>query len=429
MIRIVDARDDWRRHAKKVRDIAEQTDEKALATVQKIIKLVRDEGDQGLLQLVRKLDWPEASIEGLVVQQDEIDAAYAAVDADLLKALRGAAKNIRAYHEQQKREGYMIGEHGMRTGQILRPLKRVGVYVPGGRAAYPSTVLMNVIPAKVAGVQEIIMVTPANEYGAIEPLTLVAANEAGATAIYRIGGAQAIAALAYGTQTIPQVDKIVGPGNIYVALAKREVFGTVGIDMLAGPSEVLIMADETADARFVAADMLSQAEHDPLAAAYLVTNCEELAEDVQKQLEVQLANLQRRHIASASLDNRSRIFITNNLNECLAMANAIAPEHLELMVDKPGMLLDRIENAGSVFLGAYSPEPLGDYYAGTNHVLPTSGTARFSSPLGVDDFLKKMGVIFYNKEGLHQQARAIWTLAQAEGLDAHAKAVSIRFKG
>ncbi len=428
MIAVFDARSDKDAVLERLESRAQEVDERVVSTVREIIKNVRDEGDEALLSYSRQFDWPNMGVNDIVVGEDEISAAYSMVEGKVLKALRIAVKNIRTYHEQQLREGFMIGERGKRTGQIVRPLNRVGVYVPGGLAAYPSSVLMNIIPARVAGVKEIIMVTPPDKEGAIEPLTLVAANEAGATKVLRIGGAQAVAALAYGTKRIPKVDKITGPGNTYVATAKREVFGTVGIDMIAGPSEILIVADASADPRFIAADMLSQAEHDPLAAAFLVTDSESLSDAVQLELAAQLDKLPRKDIADVSISKQSGIVITRSIDESIEFANIIAPEHLELMIEKPAAYMAKIENAGAVFMGAYSPEPLGDYIAGPNHVLPTNGTARFSSPLGVDDFVKRTSVIFYSKDGLREVHKDITSIANIERLTAHAHAIDIRFE-
>ena len=428
MIKVYDARQDQDAILEKLAARNREIDESVRETVRGMIKAVREEGDVALLRYSKQFDWPLMTGRDIVVSEDEIAAAYGEIQPKTLNALRAAAVNIRAYHEKQLREGYMMGERGKRTGQLIRPLNRVGVYVPGGRAAYPSSVLMNILPAKVAGVQEVIMVTPPDQSGKINPMTLVAANEAGADKVLRIGGAQAIAALAYGTNTVPKVDKITGPGNIYVAAAKREVFGTVGIDMMAGPSEVLIVADMSANAAFVAADMLSQAEHDPLAAAFLVTDSLKLAEMVQDQLARQLGRLERQDIARSSIEDQSGIIITQSVADSIEVANRIAPEHLELMLERPAAYLDQVQNAGAVFLGAYSPEPLGDYFAGTNHVLPTGGTARFSSPLGVDDFIKRTSMVFYSREGLETAAVDVTTLAYAEGLSAHARAIEIRFE-
>lgn len=428
MIQISDATKDAKAIIKKLMARSEETNQAALNAVREIIAAVKARGDAALIEYTRKFDYAQSSIETLRVTKAEIDEAYKHVDAELLSSLRACASSIEAFHIKQKRDGFMARSAGRKVGQLVRPLKRVGVYVPGGRAAYPSSVLMNIIPAKVAGVKDIVMVSPTDSSGKLPPLTLVAANEAGATEIYRAGGAQAVAALAYGTQTIPRVDKIVGPGNIYVALAKREVFGAVGIDMVAGPSEILVIADSRANPAFAAADMLSQAEHDPLAAAFLVTDSFKLAEEVRTELYAQLENLDRKDIASRSLEEQSGIIIASDLNQAAELANAIAPEHLELMVENPEALLEIIENAGSVFLGDYSPESLGDYYAGPNHVLPTGSTSRFASPLSVDDFIKKLGVIHYSRDALEEVHMHIERFALAEGLGAHANSVAIRFK-
>ena len=399
-----------------------------LNTVQRIVGDVRTRGDEALFQYTEAFDGVRLDAMTVRVTQDEIDAAYAAVPDDLLAALRRAKENILNYHRKQLRGTWLDIRPGRSLGQLVRPLGRVGVYVPGGTAAYPSTVLMNVIPARVAGVPEIVMVTPPGPGGSLPPLTLAAAAEAGVNSIFRVGGAQAVAALAFGTQTIPRVDKITGPGNVYVALAKRTVFGTVGIDMIAGPSEVVVIADASANARFVAADMLSQAEHDALASAMLVTDCEALANAVCAELEAQLIKLPRETTARASIDQNGAVFLVEDMRRAMELANRIAPEHLELAVGDPHALLGFVENAGAVFLGHYSPEPLGDYFAGPNHVLPTSGTARFSSPLGVDQFVKSTSIIDYSREALEGAWRDIDALARAEGLDAHARAVRIRFE-
>ncbi|MFZ5975943.1 MAG: histidinol dehydrogenase [Bacillota bacterium] len=399
-----------------------------LESVKKIIEAVCKNGDAALFDYTQKFDKILWDSETVQVSKTEIESAYAAVSGELLSALRRAAKNILAYHEKQLRITWLDIQPGRALGQLVRPLQRVGVYVPGGTAAYPSTVLMNTLPAKAAGVEEVVMVTPPYPDGSLPPLTLVAAAEAGVDRIFKIGGAQAVAALAFGTQSVPRVDKIVGPGNIYVALAKREVFGHVGIDMIAGPSEIVVVADASAKAHFVAADMLSQAEHDTMASAMLITDCEALAKDVCAQLEAQLEKLPRADIARASVDGHGRVFIVEDMRRAVELANHIAPEHLELAVSDPHALLGYVKNAGAVFLGHYAPEPLGDYYAGPNHVLPTSGTARFFSPLGVDQFIKMSSIIDYSKEALEGAWRDIDMLAQAEGLDAHAGAVRIRFE-
>ncbi|MCM3273869.1 histidinol dehydrogenase [Paenibacillus elgii] len=398
-------------------------------SVQRIIEEVRRDGDVALRKFAQQFDG--VKIEELRVTQEEIEAAYAQVDESFLTALREAAVNIRRFHEKQMRNSWMdLQADGSILGQVIRPLRRVGLYVPGGKAAYPSSVLMNAIPAQVAGVPEIVMVTPPATAGVegINPHILVAAAEAGVREIYRVGGAQAVAALAYGTESIPAADKIVGPGNIYVALAKRSVFGAVDIDSIAGPSEIVVLADETADAAYVAADLLSQAEHDEMASAILVTPSRELAEAVRLEVDRQLSELPRRDIAAQSIRDYSAILTVDSLTEGVGAVNRLAPEHLEIIVREPFDYLSRIENAGAIFLGPYSSEPVGDYFAGPNHVLPTNGTARFSSPLNVDDFLKKSSVIYYSKEALLRDGEKIITLARHEGLDAHARAIEIRLK-
>jgi histidinol dehydrogenase len=398
-------------------------------TVQAIIREVMQGGDEALRRLSERYDGVRPA--SLRVSEQEIEDAYRQVEPAFLEALRQAAANIRRYHEQQKRTSWFdLRERGSLLGQIIRPLRRVGVYVPGGTAAYPSSVLMNVIPARTAGVREIAMVTPPASGGeqGINPHILVAAAEAGVTEIYRVGGAQAIAALAYGTESIPPVDKICGPGNIYVALAKRYVYGVVDIDSIAGPTDIAVLADDSADPVYVAADLLSQAEHDVLATAVLVTDSPALAERVQAEVGRQLATLPRRAIAEASIRERGAIVVTANLAEAADVVNRIAPEHLEIITRDPFALLGAIENAGAVFLGPYSSEPVGDYFAGPNHILPTNGTARFSSPLGVDDFVKRMSVISYSREALLADGQAIMTLARHEGFEGHARAIQVRLE-
>ena len=397
------------------------------ARVKEIVARVRTVGDAALFEYTARFDHVEVTADTVQVTREEIDAAYAAASPEWLEAMREAARRITLFHEKQKQNTWIDFQPGISLGQKITPLNRVGVYVPGGTAAYPSSVLMNVIPAKVAGVKEIIMVTPpGKDGGASSPLAVVAADIAGVDKIYRIGGAQAVAALAFGTQSIPRVDKITGPGNIYVANAKREVFGHVGIDMVAGPSEVLVIADESADPRYVAADMLSQAEHDPLAAAILVTDSPTLASHVDAELARQTALLPRREVVEKSLAAYGTIVVADDLAACADIANQIAPEHLELSVSDPYALLPLISNAGAIFLGHYSPEPLGDYLAGPNHVLPTSGTARFFSPLSVDDFVKKSSIICCSRQELEKVADQVILLARQEGLDAHANAIAIR---
>jgi histidinol dehydrogenase len=396
-----------------------------LVAVREILAAVKAEGDLAVLAYTRRFDGAE--LTGLRVSEEEFSAAEALVEPAVAESLSRAAENIRAFHEKQLQRSWLeVGADGVALGQRVSAVEKAGAYVPGGGAAYPSSVLMTVIPARVAGVGQVVVVTPPQADGRINPYILAAARIAGADAVYKCGGAQAVAALTYGTETIPRVDKIVGPGNIYVTLAKREVAGTVGIDMLAGPSEVLVVADETARADFVAADLLSQAEHDPLAAAYLVTPCKELAAAVQKELHKQCAALDRCEVARASLGNQGALILVDNLDEAMKIVNQLAPEHLELQLRDPWTALGRVKNAGAVFLGAYTPEPLGDYWAGPNHVLPTAGAGRFSSVLSVDDFIKKTSVICYTPEALLACAKDIEALARVEGLQAHGQAVKIR---
>lgn len=396
-----------------------------------IIDAVRREGNAAVQRYTEQYDGMALTPDGFRVDEAELEAACARVDADFVAALREAAANIRDFHERQKRQSWMdIRPDGVMVGMNVRPLKRVGVYVPGGSVAYPSSVLMNVIPAKVAGVKEIVMVTPPATGGqaGIKPEILVAAKEAGVKEIYRIGGAQAVAALAYGTETIAPVDKIVGPGNIYVALAKRYVFGVVDIDSIAGPSEIAVLADDTADPRYVAADMLSQAEHDAMASSILVTTSKQLAEATQAELAAQLATLPRRDIAGKSLADYGAILLARDKQEAIDTINRLAPEHLEIMTAAPLEDAGRIENAGAIFLGAWSSEPVGDYFAGPNHILPTNGTARFASPLSVDDFVKKQSLISYSRSALAASGGHIMKLARGEGLEAHARAIEIRMR-
>ena len=393
-------------------------------TVKGILEDVRRNGDKALFAYTEKFDKIKIDGSSALVSEREIEEAYKAVDAETLAALRRAKENISAFHKRQKREDSVVTENGKTTGILFRPVERAGLYVPGGKASYPSSVLMCALPAVVAGVPEIIMTTPAGN--GLNPLTLVAAAECGIRKIYKVGGAQAIAAMAYGTQTVPKVSVISGPGNIYVALAKREVYGTVGIDMIAGPSEIAIIADSSANPRFVAADMLSQAEHDELAMSLLITDSEKLAAEVQAEVARQVKELPKAAIAEKSLENYGSIVLVTNAQEAAAIANRVAPEHLELSVADPAAYLRYIVNAGAVFLGHYSPEPLGDYYAGTNHVLPTSGTARFCSALGVDNYVKKISVVEYDRKSLLSSADDIIALAEAEGLRAHANSIRVR---
>ncbi|MHB8170198.1 MAG: histidinol dehydrogenase [Thermincolia bacterium] len=397
--------------------------------VRAILANVKSRGDEAVLEYTACFDKAQLTAETLRVSPKEVEEAYAQVDEEFLAALRVAKENITAFHAKQLGKSWLEpDEDGNVLGQLLRPLERVGIYVPGGTASYPSSVLMNALPAKVAGVKEIVMCAPPGEGGNISPLSIVAANEAGVTEIYKIGGAQAVAALAYGTQTIGKVDLISGPGNIYVTLAKKQVYGQVNIDMLAGPSEILIIADEMANPKYVAADLLSQAEHDVLASSILVTPSMKLAEAVKEEVAVQVARLSRKEIMTASLRDYSGIIVTETLDEAIDLANRYAPEHLELIVANPFEELGKIKNAGAIFLGSYSPEPVGDYLAGPNHVLPTGGTARFYSPLDVDTFMKKSSVIAYSRQGINKYGQQIVKLATVEGLDAHANAVKVRLE-
>lgn len=393
-------------------------------TVKEIIADVRGRGDNALREYTLKFDKTE--VRELAVSQDEFDEAEKLVSEEYKAILRRSAQNIAAFHRAQLREGFEIKSNGCVLGQKVTPLKSAGLYVPGGKAAYPSTVLMNAVPAKIAGVERIVMVTPPLKDGKVKPEVLVAASIAGVTEVYKVGGAQAIAALAYGTESIEKVDKITGPGNIFVATAKKLVYGVCGIDMIAGPSEILIIADDGADSECVAADLLSQAEHDELATAVLITDCAKLAQDVSVALERRLKNLSRQEIAGASIRNNCKLIVTDNLEEAVALSAELAPEHLELAVKDPFELLKKVNNAGSVFLGYNTPEPVGDYYAGPNHTLPTSGTAKFSSPLGVEDFIKTTQYIYYTPQKLKDSASDIVTFAQSEGLTAHAESITVR---
>ena len=396
--------------------------------VSAILREVERRGDAAVLDYTERFDGVRP--EPLEVSTEEVRRAAEALPPALARAMGRAEENIRAFHARQLREGFVMDcGNGVRMGQKITPIERVGLYIPGGTAAYPSTVFMNAIPAKLAGCREIVLVSPPGKGGEIAPPVLAAAHLAGVTRVFRCGGAQAVAALAFGTESVPKVDKIVGPGNAYVAEAKRQVFGRVAIDMIAGPSEILVLADGKSDPRFVAADLLSQAEHDRMAAAVLVTDSESLAAAVSEELERQLLTLPREAIARASLERNGRIFVTENLAEAVEAANELAPEHLELVTDDPESLLPLVKNAGSVFLGRYCPESLGDYLAGPNHTLPTGGTARFSSPLGVDDFIKKTQFLSYTKEALSEVAEEIAVFARAEGLEAHARAALVRGEG
>lgn len=395
--------------------------------VKNILDDVKLRGDQALYDYNKKFD--NVSLSSLQVTEKEIEDAFNRLDNELLDVIRYSHENIVRYHTKQKRNDFLDKDtDGVILGQIINPIEKVGIYVPGGTAAYPSTVLMNAVPAKVAGVEEIVMVTPPNQDGTISDVILAAAKIAGVTKIFKVGGAQAVAALSYGTETIPAVYKIVGPGNIFVAMAKKMVFGEVAIDMVAGPSEVLIISDDSSDPVHIAADLLSQAEHDKLAACILVTTSEELAKSVAIEIESQLAELPRQEIARESINNNGKIIIAKSIEEAILISNEIAPEHLELAVMDPFALLSKIKNAGSIFLGHNTPEPLGDYLAGPNHTIPTSGTAKFASPLSVDDFIKKSSVIYYSKEALEKVKDKVILFAESEGLTAHANSVRKRFK-
>lgn len=397
--------------------------------VSTIIDDIKSRRDEAVFEYTKKFDGYDLNADNIIVTEDEIKAAYDEIDDGLVEIIRKALVNIRNYHAKQKRNSWFDATpDGTILGQKITPLARVGVYVPGGKAAYPSSVLMNVVPAKVAGVDEIIMCTPPGKDGKIYCGTLVAAKEAGVDVIYKVGGAQAIAAMAYGTESVPKVDKIVGPGNIYVALAKKAVYGQVGIDSIAGPSEIMVLADESANPRFVAADLLSQAEHDELASAILVTTSRELAEKVSEETEGFLKELSRKQIIEKSLENYGYILLAKDMDEAVAVVNEIASEHLELVTKDPFQTMTKIRNAGAIFLGEYSSEPLGDYFAGPNHVLPTNGTAKFFSPLEVDDFIKKSSIISYSREALGAIHTDIEKFAQAEGLTAHANSIKVRFE-
>ena len=399
------------------------------ASVAAILADVKEKGDEAVFDYTKRFDGADINVANIVVTKEEIDEAYSLVDEQLVEVIRKALVNIREYHAKQKQYSWFDSTpNGTILGQKVTPLNRVGVYVPGGKAAYPSSVLMNIIPAKVAGVNQIIMTTPPGKDGRVNPGTLVAANEAGVDVIYKVGGAQAIAAMAYGTDSIRKVDKIVGPGNIYVALAKKAVYGHVSIDSIAGPSEILVIADETANPRYVAADLLSQAEHDEMASAILITTSEELADKVSKEIDSFVAELSRSEIISKSLENYGYILIARDIDEAVETANEIASEHLEIVTKDPFTVMTKIRNAGAIFLGEYSSEPLGDYFAGPNHVLPTNGTAKFFSPLGVDDFIKKSSIISYSREVLEPIHEDIIKFANAERLTAHANSIKVRFE-
>lgn len=397
-----------------------------ITNVSNILSEVKKSGDQALLKFTEEFD--KVKLKEIEVKSEEIQRCFDCVEKEFIEALQDAKENIEDYHKNQKTNGFIMAkDNNVYLGQRVIPLDRVGVYVPSGTAAYPSSVLMNVIPAKIAGVNEIIMVTPPNSEGEINPYIGVAASIAKVDKIYKVGGVQAIGALAYGTESIKKVDKIVGPGNVFVTLAKKLVFGIVDIDMIAGPSEILIIADENANPCFIAADLMSQAEHDKLASSILITTSKKLYDEVEEQLELQIKNLKRKDIILESLKNFGKVLICKDIDECIDISNIVAPEHLELMIDNPMEYLGKVRHAGSVFLGKYSPEPIGDYFGGTNHVLPTSGTARFFSPLSVDSFIKKSSFLYYSQKAILENGEKIITLADKEGLTAHANSVKVRF--
>ena len=399
------------------------------AAVADILANVKEKGDEALFSYTKEFDKVEVTPETIRATEEEIEEAYKAVDASLLEVIRKALVNIRSYHEKQRQNSWFTStENGTMLGQKVTPLNRVGVYVPGGKAVYPSSVLMNIVPAKVAGVPHIVMTTPPGKDGKVNPSTLVAAKEAGADEIYKVGGAQAIGALAYGTASIPKVDKIVGPGNIFVALAKKAVYGHVSIDSIAGPSEILVLADETANAHYVAADLLSQAEHDEMASAILITTSTELAQNVEKEIEGYLKVLSRKEIIEKSLENFGYILIAEDMDEAIEAANEIASEHMEIVTKNAFEVMMKVRNAGAIFIGEYSSEPLGDYFAGPNHVLPTNGTAKFFSALSVDDFIKKSSIVYYSKSALQEIHKDIIQFASSEQLTAHANSIAVRFE-
>jgi histidinol dehydrogenase len=430
VIKIIEANSaDGKEYMKFIKKRAEDVQKDVSIVVDKIIADVKVRGDNAIIEYTQKFDSKFITSKNLIVTEEEIINAYKLVDEDFLNAIELAKKNVQQFHEKQKRNAWiMTKDKGVILGQTIRGLESVGIYVPGGTAIYPSSVIMNAIPAKVAGVKNLVMVTPPQADGSINPHILVAADIAGVDKIYKVGGAQAIAGLAFGTEVISKVDKIVGPGNIYVAMAKKSVFGYVDIDMIAGPSEILIIADETANEKFIAADLMSQAEHDVLASAMLLTTSRELALKVVKSLEMQIKDMSRKDIIEKSLSKYGVILISKNIRETLDLANEIAPEHLEVLMKNPIELLGDIKNAGSIFLGEYSPEPLGDYIAGPNHVLPTSGTAKFFSPLSVDDFIKKSSYIYYTKEALSEVKDKVIKLSDVEGLTAHGNSIKVRFE-
>lgn len=424
---IYNGSEEGKRYFESLKERQGKADENVMKIVEDILQEVRKNGDKALTYYTRKFDCP--NINEIKVSKEEIKEAYSKVDKDFIDALKTAKENIWDFHEKQKENSMIVpSKAGIMMGRIVRGIEKVGIYVPGGTAAYPSSVLMNAIPAKVAGVEKIIMTTPPMKDGFVNPNILVAADISGVDEIYKVGGAQAIGALAFGTETIDKVDKIVGPGNIFVAMAKKSVFGFVDIDMIAGPSEILVISDEKGNPEYIAADLMSQAEHDKLASAILVTTSKELATKVIKELKKQVERLERKEIILEALKNYGAIIITSNIKEAIEIGNTIAPEHLELMLENPFVYLGDVKNAGSVFLGYYAPEPLGDYMAGPNHVLPTSGTARFFSPLSVDDFIKKSSYLYYSEEALRGVKDKVVKLAETEGLTAHANSIKVRFK-
>ena len=398
-------------------------------TVQEIVDRVKTTGDQALFELTRKFDWEGVDASNVKVTEAEVQEAYDTIDPQLVETIRKSLKNIREYHEKQKQYSWFdTTPEGTMLGQKVTPLASAGVYVPGGKAVYPSSVLMNIVPAKIAGVAHVVMCTPCNKEGKVNPAVLVAAKEAGADEVYKVGGAQAIAAMAFGTESIPKVDKITGPGNIFVALAKKAVSGFVSIDSIAGPSEILVLADETANPRYLAADLLSQAEHDEMASAILVTTSKELAEKVSEEVDAFVKILSRKEIISKSLDNYGYILVAETLEDAIETVDLIASEHLEIVTKNPFEVMMKVKNAGAIFLGEYSSEPLGDYFAGPNHILPTNGTARFFSPVSVDDFIKKSSIIYYSREALQRVHKDIEYFAKAEQLTAHANSIAVRFE-
>ena len=428
MLKLIDLENDnWDILLKELKDREEEVKEEVLKSVSNILEDVRKNGDKALKAYTEKFD--RVMLDDFEVSIEELDECFIKVEKNFIENLEEAKENIEYYHNAQKSRGFILNkDNGIFLGQRVIPLDSVGVYVPGGTAAYPSSVLMNVIPAKVAGVKEIIMITPPNKEGKLNPYIGVAAKIAGVSKIYKVGGAQGIAALANGTESIPKVDKIVGPGNVFVATAKRLVFGKVDIDMIAGPSEILVIADENANPKYIAADLMSQAEHDRLASSILVTTSKKLYKDVEKELEIQIKDLDRKEIIEESLRNYGKAIICNSIEECIEVSNRFAPEHLELMVDNSMELLGKVRHAGSVFLGNNTPEPVGDYFGGTNHVLPTNGTARFYSALSVDSFIKKSSFLYYSEEAIKRDGEKIINIANKEGLTAHANSVKVRLK-